>query len=59
MFRSESELASCHVCLHAMHAMYVCTHEEFVLVKVAPQCNRITAKGQDTDNNKNIKIIIK
>ncbi len=31
---------------------YVCTYEEFVLVTVAPQCNRITATGQDTDNKK-------
>ncbi len=34
-------------------ARYVCTYEEFVLVTVAPQCNRMTATGQDTDNKKN------
>ncbi len=34
-------------------ARYVCTYEEFVLVTVAPQCDRMTATGQDTDNKKN------
>ncbi len=30
------------------------THEQFVIVTESPQCNRKTAKGQDTEN----KIII-
>ncbi len=34
-------------------ARFVCTYEEFVLVTVAPQCDRMTATGQDTDNKKN------
>ncbi len=34
-------------------ARYVCTHKEFVLMTVAPQCDRMTATGQDTDNNNN------
>ncbi len=34
-------------------ARYVCTYEEFVLVRVASQCDRMTATGQDTDNKKN------
>ncbi len=28
--------------------MYVCTYKEFVIVTEAPQCNRKTAAGQDT-----------
>jgi len=35
-------------------ARYAYTYEEFVIVTEAPQCNRMTATGQDTDN----KIII-
>ncbi len=31
-------------------AMYVYTYEESVIVTEAPQCNRITATGQDTDH---------
>ncbi len=38
-------------------ARYVYTHEEFVIVTEAPQCNRKTATGQDNDNkNNNIQI---
>ncbi len=33
-------------------ARYVYTYEEFVIVTEAPQCNRMTAIGQDTDNKK-------
>ncbi len=33
-------------------ARYVYTYEEFVIVTEAPQCNRMTATGQDTDNKK-------
>ncbi len=33
-------------------ARYVYTYEEFDLVTEAPQCNRMTATGQDTDNTK-------
>ncbi len=33
-------------------ARYGYTYEEFVLVTEAPQCNRMTATGQDTDNKK-------
>ncbi len=33
-------------------ARYVCTYEEFVLVTVAPQFDRMTVTGQDTDNKK-------
>ncbi len=37
--------------------LYVCTYEEFVLETEAPQCDRMTASGQDTDNkNNNIQI---
>ncbi len=35
-------------------ARFFCTYEEFVLVIVAPQCDRMTATEQDTDNNKKI-----
>ncbi len=35
-------------------ARFVCTYEEFVLVTVAPQCDKMTATGQDTDNKKTI-----
>ncbi len=35
--------------------MYVYTYKEFVIVTEAPQCNRMTATGQDTDN-KNTQI---
>ncbi len=35
-------------------ARYVYTYKEFVIVTEAPQCNRMTATGQDTDNKKNI-----
>ncbi len=28
------------------------TYEEFVIVTEAPQCNRMTATGQDTDNKR-------
>ncbi len=38
----------------ALLARYVYTYKEFVIVTEAPQCNRMTATGQDTDN----KIII-
>ncbi len=38
----------------ALLARYVYTFEEFVIVTEAPQCNRMTATGQDTDD----KIII-
>ncbi len=34
-------------------ARYVYTYEEFVIVTEAPQCIRMTATGQDTDNKKN------
>ncbi len=34
-------------------ARYVYTYKEFVIVTEAPQCNRMTATGQDTDNKKN------
>ncbi len=36
-------------------ARYVYTYKEFVIVTEAPQCNRMTATGQDTEN----KIIYK
>ncbi len=29
----------------------VYTYKEFVIVTEAPQCNRMTATGQDTNNN--------
>ncbi len=32
---------------------YVYTYKEFVIVTEAPQYNRMTATGQDTDNKKN------
>ncbi len=32
----------------ALLGRYVYTYEEFVIVTEAPQCNRMTAKGQDT-----------
>ncbi len=35
-------------------ARYVYTYKEFVIVTEAPQCNKMTATGEDTDN----KIII-
>ncbi len=35
-------------------ARYVYTYEEFVIVTEAPQCNRMTATGQDTDNKRTI-----
>ncbi len=36
---------------------YICTYKEFVLETEAPQCERMTATGQDTDNkNNNIQI---
>ncbi len=41
---SESELA--------LLARYVYTYKEFVIVTQAPQCNRKTATGQDTDNKR-------
>ncbi len=31
-------------------ARYFYTNKEFVLVTEAPQCNKMTATGQDTDN---------
>ncbi len=34
----------------ALLTRYVYTYEEFVIVTEAPQCNRMTATGQDTDN---------
>ncbi len=34
-------------------ARHVYTYKEFVLVTEAPQCNRMTAPRQDTDNKKN------
>jgi len=34
--------------------MYVYIYKEFVIVTEAPQCNKMTATGQDTDD----KIII-
>ncbi len=41
----------------ALLARYVYTYEEFVIVTEAPQCNRKTTTGQDTDNkNNNIQI---
>ncbi len=36
----------------ALLARYVYTYEEFVIVTEAPQCNRMTATGQDTDNKR-------
>ncbi len=33
-------------------ARYVYTYEEFVIVTEAPQSNRMTATGQDTDNKR-------
>ncbi len=36
-------------------ARYVYTYEEFVVVTEAPQCNRMTATRQDTDNKENKK----
>ncbi len=44
MSESESEWA--------LLARYVYTYEEFVIVTEAPQCNRMTATGQDTDNKR-------
>ncbi len=38
----------------ALLASYVYTYGEFVLVTEAPQCNRMTATGQDTDNKRTI-----
>ncbi len=35
------------------------THEEFVIVTEAPQCNRMKATGQDTDNRRRIYKYIK
>ncbi len=38
-------------------ARYVYTYKELVIVTEAPQCNRNTATGPDTDNkNNNIQI---
>ncbi len=37
---------------------YVYTYKEFVIVTEAPQYNRMTATGQDTDNKKNTNIQI-
>ncbi len=34
----------------ALLARYVYTYKEFVKVAEAPQCNRMTVTGQDTDN---------
>ncbi len=34
-------------------ARYVYAYKEFVIVTEAPQCNRMTATGQNTDNKKN------
>ncbi len=34
-------------------ARYVYTYEEFVFMTEAPQCNRMTVTGQNTDNKKN------
>ncbi len=31
---------------------YIYTYEEFVIVTEAPQCNRMTVTGQDTDNKR-------
>ncbi len=45
-FYSESEWA--------LLARYVYTYAEFVIVTEAPQCNRRTATGQDTDNKSTI-----
>ncbi len=39
----------------ALLARYVYTYEEFVIVTEAPQCNRMTATGQDTDNKRTIQ----
>ncbi len=33
----------------ALLARYIYTYEEFVIVTEAPQCNRMTATGQDTN----------
>ncbi len=38
----------------ALLARYVYTYEEFVIVTEAPQCNWMTATGQDIDNNRAI-----
>ncbi len=38
----------------ALLARYVYTYEEFVIVIEAPQCNRMTTTGQDTDNKRTI-----
>ncbi len=38
----------------ALLARYVYTYEDFVIVTKAPQCNRMTATGQDTDNKRTI-----
>ncbi len=35
---------------------YVYTYEEFVIVTEAPQSNKMTATGQDTDNKNNLQI---
>ncbi len=39
-------------------ARYVYTQEEFVIVTEAPQCNKMTATGQVTDNTNNKKYTI-
>ncbi len=39
-------------------ARYVYTQEEFVIVTEAPQCNKMTATGQVTDNKNNKKYTI-
>ncbi len=36
----------------ALLARYAYTYEEFVIVTEAPQCNRMTTTGQDTDNKR-------
>ncbi len=40
-------------------ASYVYTYKEFVIVTEAPQCNKMTATGPDTDNKNNNNNIIK
>ncbi len=42
----------CDVTEWALLARYVYTYEEFVIETEAPQCNRMTATGQDTDNKR-------
>jgi len=37
-------------------ARYVYTYEDFAIVTEVPQCNRMTATGQDTDKNFYIKL---